>query len=197
MVKCVEVRRHAMRHKSLEGKISKHLSNEGIELARKVGYGFLSQQGEYALFKGAWTSQKSRAIETSLCMGFEVDVIDKRLAHYPEKIYKKSGWPKPFKTMLKACQKHKSVAGYARKQAKILHEVVDDIEDGQSTLVISHGGIMELMLLGLVLGETNLETRAQDWGDVFNYGEGFRVVFEDDNAFNIEILRLTNDISLI
>ena len=194
MVKYVEVRRHAMRHKHLQGKISKHLSKEGIELARKVGAGFTHPDDEKltktAPFKGVWTSQKSRAIETSLCMGFEVDVLDKRLAHFPEDIFIKSRWPKPIKAMLKACHKHTDVARYARAQAMILHEIADDIEDGQSALVISHGGIMELMLLGLILDEPKPELQAKNWGNVFAYCEGFRVTFENDAACDIKIIRI-------
>lgn len=187
-MKYFEMRRHTMRRKyenckSGTRKPRKHLSQAGIDLARQVGEDM--RRDSTAPFHGVITSKKSRAIETALCFGFEVDVFTKSLSFYPEKIYRQSKWPADFGKISNAVKKHKSVRKYAQQQADILALHIDQIEDGQTILGVSHGGIMELMAIG-ALPEENHE----NWGNIFNYCEGFRLARDGDQWVGIEVLRL-------
>jgi broad specificity phosphatase PhoE len=188
-MKYFEMRRHSMRRKyenckSGTKKPRKHLSQAGIDLARGVSEQ-MRIDGENS-FHGVITSKKPRAIETALCFGFEVDVFTKSLGYLPEKIYRKSRWPADFASMSKAMKKHKNVAKYAKQQAEILALHIEQIEDGQTILGISHGGIMELMAMGALPDEEH-----KNWGAIFDYCEGFRLARDGDKWVGIEILRVT------
>ena len=188
IMKYFEMRRHTMRRKyencnSATKKPRKHLSQAGIDLARRVGDEMRFENS--APFHGVITSKKPRAIETALCFGFEVDIFTKSLSDYPEKIYKKSKWPEDFGAISKAVKKHKSVLKYAKQQADILALHIEQIEDGQTILGVSHGGIMELMAIGALPDEDH-----QSWGQVFDYCEGFRLARNGDQWVSIQILRI-------
>lgn len=187
-MKYFEMRRHSMRQKYENCKFAtkkprKHLSQAGIDLARQVGDEMRNINS--APFHGVITSKKSRAIETALCFGFEVDVLTKNLGYFPEKIYKKSKWPADIATISQAVKKHKSVAEYARQQADVMALHIEQIEDNQTILGVSHGGIMELMAIGALPEEDH-----KKWGQIFNYCEGFRLARDGDQWVEIEILRV-------
>ncbi len=187
-MKYFEMRRHTMRRKYENCKSGtknprKHLSQAGIDLARQVGDQMRMVQDNP--FHGVITSKKPRAIETAISFGFEVDVFTKSFGFFPEKVYRKSKWPANFEAMSKAVKKNKIVAKYAKQQADILALHIDQIEDEQTILGISHGGIMELMAMGALPKADH-----KDWGAVFGYCEGFRLTRKDNQWFDIEILRV-------
>lgn len=180
-MKIFELRRHTIRCKLGRRKTgprreSKHLSQDGIDLARNIPMG---------TYQGVITSKKSRAIETAIAFGLAVDVIDKDFGFYPEHIYRKSCWPEGFAAMSEAMKGHKSVAKYAQRQADLLAKHLGQIEEGQSILGLSHGGIMELMALGALPDADHSQ-----WGEYLNYCEGFRLIQDDGQWVSIEFLRL-------
>lgn len=187
-MKYFEIRRHTMRRKyenctSTRKKPRKHLSQAGINLARRVGDEMRKNSANP--FHGVITSKKPRAIETALCFGFEVDVFTKSLEYFPNDIYEGLPSPDDFKALSKTVKKHKKLAKYAKQQARILALHIDQIEDGQTILGVSHGGIMELMAIGALPQE-----RHESWGAFFDYCEGFRLAREGDRWVGIDILRV-------
>ena len=75
-MKIIEHRRHSIREKP-----SKHISQEGVNLARKVG----EEMGE---FDRVFSSTAPRAIETTVAMGYAVEDTLEMVSKTPEEVSK-------------------------------------------------------------------------------------------------------------
>src|SRR5688572_24465630 len=81
-MRVIEHRRHAMRVKPGD-----HLSQAGVDLARRVG----ETMGHYDLVV---TSPVARAFETAIAMGFAVDEQWPALAPPPQEVQEEADWEK-------------------------------------------------------------------------------------------------------
>ncbi len=130
-MRTLEVRRHTMRTQP-----GKHLSQAGVELARRCG----ASMGPFNL---VITSKLPRAFETAIAMGFAVDDQIGILASMSDAVSDEFDWTRGFPAASAAVRRGSHAAGYAAKLAGRWHSIVADLPDGSRTLMISHGGIVE------------------------------------------------------
>ena len=83
-MKYIQLRRHSHRNKP-----SQHLSQQGVELARRIGQTI----GPFDLVV---TSKVQRAVETAVAMGFAVDETNDEFSFFPEDIEKEINFESGF-----------------------------------------------------------------------------------------------------
>lgn len=171
-MKCLEHRRHTMRIKP-----GIHLSQEGIDLAKRIG----STMGP---FRKVVTSTVPRAIETALVFGFTVDEMVEELSTLGPTIDEEIG-SGSFKDISIAIQKNGATAKYGQMQLNLFNRILSEIEEGECALVVSHGCIVEIGLVTMIPDADH-----STWGRPFDYCEGFRVEVEDVEYVNVELLRV-------
>ena len=79
---------------------------------------------------------------------------------------------------------HALVQEYGNMLSAFMHGVLNEIDDGDSALLISHGGIVEASAIACYPD--------YDWANVgaeLSYCEGVRLVFEDARCMRVTILR--------
>jgi broad specificity phosphatase PhoE len=165
-------------------KPGQHLSQAGVDLARRVGE-------KVGPFDQVLTSTVPRAFETSVAMGFAVDRQIELLSSMPENI--EVSFDEGFERF--SCyvrENPKSVtANFASKLADFHFKIAQSLQEGGRALIISHGGIVEASAVGCV---PNAEYEA--WGPSCNYCEGVRLIFDEDRFTGAEILRVPGTILL-
>ncbi len=169
----IEVRRHTMRQKP-----GTHLTQEGVDLARKVG----ETMGPFARVV---TSKSPRAYETAYAMGFAVDERAKELSLMTGKAGKYITEPTTFAEYANAMQKHKTLAKWGKQQSKFWRSIAQSLQDGESALLVSHGGMMEVGTLAAVPNANHNE-----WGAGLGYCEGVCLAFDGNDFVSAEILRV-------
>ena len=68
---------------------------------------------------------------------------------------------------------------------EFMHGVLDEIDEGQRVLMVSHGGIIEASAVACKLND--------DWsvtGEALSYCEGVRLEFEGATCVSVTVLRL-------
>jgi broad specificity phosphatase PhoE len=172
----LEVRRHAMRVKP-----GQHLSQEGVDLARRVG-------NLIGPFEFVITSTLHRTYETSIAMGFAVnDQLDELNAMQQSVEIEVGQGDADFAVYGEAYQRGGAVTAFADQQAMLWQSIVEGVTDGGTALVITHGGIVEA---GAVACFPGADHRA--WGPAISYCEGIRLHFDGDRFVQIDILRVTS-----
>lgn len=171
-MKYLEHRRHTMRIKP-----GVHLSQEGIDLAKRIG----STMGP---FSKVVTSTVPRAIETALVFGFAVDEMIEELSTLGSQIDEEIG-NGSFEDISKAIQENGATARYGRMQIDLFNRILSEIDEGERALVVSHGGIVEIGLVTMTPDADHSK-----WGEPFDYCEGFRVGIEDGKYVTVELLRV-------
>jgi broad specificity phosphatase PhoE len=172
-MKYLELRRHSKR--VIPGE---HLSQEGVRLARRVG----QSMGPFAL---VITSTITRAFETALAMGFAVQEQHEAFCPPSDKVNDAIQYPAPFAHWAQQMKDNKHVNRYVNAQSESLHEVVADIDEGDSALIVSHGGVVEAGAVGCA--------PQFDWaaaGDAVSYCEGVRLSFDGLRFVKVELLRV-------
>ena len=172
----IEVRRHTMRHKP-----GKHLTQEGVALARRVG----SAMGPFARVV---TSKSPRAFETAIAMGFAVDDQAKELSLMETKAVEQIVSANSFADYAQAIKAHKALAKWAKAQSKFWRDIAGSLQEGESALLVSHGGMIELGTIA-ALPDANHSA----WGGGLGYCEGARLSFDGNNFVSVEILRVDAD----
>jgi broad specificity phosphatase PhoE len=160
-MKHLELRRHSMRIAPGE-----HLSPAGVALARKLG----EHMGPFQI---VITSTKTRAQETAVAMGFAVREMRKEFVTFGDQVNQVVQWPAPFAAWAAHAKTSKPVAKYLRKQAKLLREIMAELDDGNAALIVSHGGVVEAGAVACLPGF--------DWaaaGDAVSYCEGVHLSFD-------------------
>jgi broad specificity phosphatase PhoE len=133
----VELRRHTMRVKP-----GQHLSQAGVELARRIG-------NTIGPFNRVITSTIPRAYETAIAMGFAVDEQNEILSLLVDGVEEEvGGWDAGFEAYAQAARRGGVVTDYARQQADYLYAVARALPDEGAALVISHGGVVESQVVG-------------------------------------------------
>jgi broad specificity phosphatase PhoE len=161
---------------SIRSSPGKHLTREGVELARRVGEAL----GEYDLVV---TSDLPRAIETAIAMGYASDRQVKDLFISDEKI----DWGGGCAAFAQAMVSKKRVARAARNQADIMRSIASDLAEDGKALVVSHGGVIELGVVGLL---PNFDYSS--WGPPCERCEGVRLYFDGGTCTGAEILRISD-----
>ena len=172
-MRILEVRRHSHRHSP-----ALHLSQTGVDLARRVGAG----PGK---FDRVITGTLPRAFETAIAMGYAVDEQIDQLSTMSADIAAEIQWNAGFIAWLNAAQNSPVVAQYTQVMADVLRSLVRTLPEGGRALIISHGGIVEASVIGCVPAETRF---ADD--DPCGYCEGARLTFDGDGVTHIEMLRV-------
>jgi len=149
----------------------------GVTLARLVGQNI-------GPFDRVLTSTHPRAFETAIAMGFAVDEQNEIMNTYGGAVEKEAPWPQPFRNYSEIINHNGAANRYAHKMAEYYAAVMDFISEGRSTLVISHGGVVEMSVVGC-LPDADFST----WGDSVEYCEGARLYW-DDGFVRAEVLRV-------
>ena len=158
----IELRRHSNRVSP-----SPHLNQEGVEKARKVG-------NELGDFDKVISSNAPRAIETAVAMGYAVDMQSQFLDTFGQRIQDKHGWPMTFQEISTLLEISEILRKFAEEQFNFYMSLLERIETGQSILIVSHGGVMDIPFV-YSLKMIGIEPKGED----FSYCEGFRFHFND------------------
>ncbi len=171
-MKTIEHRRHTMRVQP-----GQHLSQAGVTLARGLGQ-------TLGPFAHVTTSPVIRAYETAIAMGFAVHDLRDELKMMPEKVEEIVPHPSPFAVWADAMRTHAVVQTYGNTLSDFMRETLDELDDGDSALLISHGGIVEASAIAC--------HPDYDWasaGPELSYCEGVRMVFEGVRCIAVSLLR--------
>jgi broad specificity phosphatase PhoE len=169
----LEVRRHTMRVKP-----GQHLSQEGVDLARRVG----SLIGP---FEFVITSSLHRAYETAIAMGFAVNDQLEELSELGHGVEAEVAWDAGFAAFARAYRLGGNTTDYADTQAALWQMIAEPITDGGAALLITHGGIVEAGAVACLPDADHLL-----WGPAISYCEGVRLHFDGISFVNIDILRV-------
>jgi broad specificity phosphatase PhoE len=159
---------------SIRSSPGKHLTREGVALARRVG----DRLGDYDLVV---TSKQPRAIETAIAMGYASDRQIEDLFVTDEKIEWGAGFAAFAETMVGS----RRVAKAARKQAEIIRSIAAELPQDGKALVVSHGGVIELGVVGLLS-----DFDYSSWGSACERCEGVRIRFDGETCLGAEVLRI-------
>ena len=173
-MKILEVRRHSIR--SLH---SDHLSREGVALARFVGQAI-------GPFERVVTSTLPRAFETAIAMGFAVDEQSELMSTYGHDVDKEAPWPMSFSEYGEAIKRGRAATKYAKKLAKYYGSIMESIPGGSSALVVNHGGVVEIGVVGCLP-----DFDFSRWGGPVKYCEGARLFWEKGKFIKCEELRVS------
>jgi broad specificity phosphatase PhoE len=175
----LEVRRHTMRTKPGE-----HLSQAGVDLARRVGEGM-------GPFNRVITTLAPRAFETAIAMGF---AVDEQPGDFPSTIGDEEEgeikWDAGYAAWSRAMRSGGIAAKYAHLEADRWRRLVESLSEGGSDLLITHGGVIEAGAAACMpVGEhTTLEA-------ICGYCEGVRLAFDGVGWAGIEVLRVAGPAS--
>lgn len=175
----IEHRRHSMRTKP-----GQHLSQAGVDLARRVGE-------EMTAFDKVYTSIIPRAFETGIAMGYAVDYQVGLLASMPSDV--EVPFDVGFGGFSATIRQHpaSAVANFARELAAFHGNVAMSLPDGGRALVISHGGFIEASAVGCLPDADH-----ESWGRSCNYCEGVRLTYDEGRFTACEVLRVPGTILL-
>ena len=172
-MKMIEHRRHTMRVQP-----GKHLSQAGVTLARGLG----QTMGPFA---HVVTSPAIRAYETAIAMGFAVNDLRDELKLMPDAVEAIVPYPAPFVLWAMTMRSDSAVQAYGRMLGEFMHGVLDEIDEGQRVLMVSHGGIIEASAVTCKLNDDWSDT-----GEALSYCEGVRLEFEGATCVSVTVLRL-------
>jgi broad specificity phosphatase PhoE len=182
-VRILEIRRHSLTKKGESRGSGSTLSADGVRLARKVG----ADMGPFAYVVA---SLIPRTTETALAMGFAVDglvemgkggweeataEIDHRSLRSDDGLYLR---------YLERFAARGAVERVGQEQARIWEETIGRVGDGESALLLTHGGLIEPALIAAL----PVDWDHSRWGRGFNHCDGARLTWEG-RFNNAEILR--------
>jgi broad specificity phosphatase PhoE len=160
-------------------KPGQHLSQEGVDLARRVG-------DTIGPFNRVITSTLPRAYETAIAMGFAVDEQSDLLFPLPDGVEAEVvSWDAGFLAFAQAARLDGATARFARDLAAFLHNLALSLSDGDAALIVSHGGFMEAAAVGCL---PDMDFSA--WGGHCDYCEGIRLIFEKEIFTSGVVIRI-------
>ena len=169
----------------MRSKAGQHLSQAGVDLARRAGNGEFGSVPRYDLVV---TSTIPRAFETAIAMGFAVSAQIEELAAFDAAVLAEYRWPADFGDAAGAFLGGGPAGKFARLQADILRLIAQRLPAKGTALVISHGGVVEA---GAVALRAGADHRA--WGPAIGYVEGVRLMFDGNDCVAEELLRVGAD----
>ncbi|MGE3073051.1 MAG: histidine phosphatase family protein [Dehalococcoidia bacterium] len=168
----IEHRRHSWRLPD-----GTHLTQAGVELARRVG----ETMGSFDLVV---SSHIPRAFETAIAMGYAVDRQEELLGD-DGGIAGELDWTLGCAEFARACAVSDRVARVCGAQAELLRSIARDLPRDGRALLVSHGGIIEQGVVGLLPG-----FQFEPWGRAFARCEGVLLQFEGTECVGAQQLRL-------
>ena len=168
----IEHRRHSWREPP-----GQHLTQKGVDLARRVG----ETMGRFDVVV---TSDLPRAFETAIAMGYAVDRQEALLSH-DGGIGDEADWTLGCAEFARAFPLGKRVTEACRAHADLVRTIARTLPADGRALLVSHGGIIEQGVVGLIP-----EFAFESWGLAFERCEGVRLVFDGDRCAGAEPLRL-------
>ena len=177
-MRVLEVRRHSLVRDHV------HLSQAGVDLARRVGAGT-------GPFDRVVTSRITRTLETAVAMGF---AVDEQLAVLSEiepdarteaGHHDRWGWDEPFAAFARLVERGGATARLGRAQAEAWRAAVEAVPEGGKALVISHGSLIEVCAVTCFPSADHAA-----WGPPFDKCEGLRLAYEGDTWSGVELLRV-------
>jgi len=168
----LEVRRHAYTKKGVARGTGSHLSQQGVDLARRAGR-------EIGAVGWVVASTAPRTAETALAMGFAVDVLAEMGGEAWERAQAEAAhhaqwaWADPFGRYLALIRQGGVTAELAHRQRDLWMEAAHHVADGGRALVVSHGGLIEPGLVACLPGADR-----QAWGGPFAHCEGVTLAFD-------------------
>ena len=180
-MRVLEVRRHSL------VKDHVHLSQAGVDLARRVGAGM-------GPFGRVVTSHITRTLETAVAMGFAVDEQLAVLGEIDAEVWAEVGhherwaWTEPFVAFAALVRQDGATARLGRAQAAVWRATVRGVPDGGRALVVSHGRVIEA---GAITCFPAADHAA--WGAPFGTCEGLRLTYAGDAWTGWELLRLPGE----
>ncbi len=170
----LEVRRHSARVKP-----SAHLSQEGVDLARRVGAGI-------GPFARVWTSPVTRAVETAVAMGFAIDgdIPELGTDHLP-RVGPEVDFTGGYVAWATAAHAGGNMAHYVLAQAALWSRLACELRDGEAALVIGHEGTMEGGAVGCLPHADHAA-----WGRMCAFCEGVRLGHDGARFVGVEVLRV-------
>ncbi len=169
----------------MRGKPGQHLSQAGIDLARRAGNGEFGSVPRYDL---VITSTVPRAFETAIAMGFAVTAQVEGLTAFDSAVLTQYRWPVDFGDAATPLLGDGPAGDFARQQADILRVIAKSLPETGAALVISHGGVVEAGAVAL-----RPDADHQAWGPAIGYVEGVRLVFDGEDCVGEELLRVGPD----
>ncbi|MGH2368726.1 MAG: histidine phosphatase family protein [Chloroflexota bacterium] len=170
----VEHRRHSIRVQP-----GQHLSQAGVDLARRVGNGM-------GPFQRVVTSPAPRAFETAIAMGFAVDdLLPDELSMTPDGMGAEIDWAANFAEYQRVAEQGGITSRFAQQLAEYHRALAASVPEGERALIISHGGIVEASAIGCLSG---FDYSA--WGPSCSYCEGIRLHFDGQRFVHADLLRV-------
>ncbi|MBI5949526.1 MAG: histidine phosphatase family protein [Chloroflexi bacterium] len=155
-----------------------HLSEAGIEQARKAG-------SRFERFDLVVASPLPRAVETAVAMGFAVSQTHLGIQDIGERILQHVHWSDGFAAWATAYRSAPLVKSYVDYVGSLLSGWLDEVPEGGSLLVVTHGGIVEAMAVGL-----GPESDFNQLGPAAGYAEGFVAADQPGGAYSLPAVRL-------
>ena len=171
-MKIIEFRRHSIREKS-----SPHLTQEGVDLAKKVG----ETLGKYDKII---SSNATRAVETAVAMGYAVEEIHEEVSMTPEDIENEVEWGMGFSEYADVIKKGGETAKYANKMAEYIMKIATELPEDGYALIVSHGGLIEITTIGCL---PTIDYAF--WSKPLDCCEGVRLAYDGEKFVAAEILR--------
>ncbi len=170
--------RHAQRQDHSDE--DSHLSQLGVDQAKRVG-------ARYESFDLVVSSPLPRAVETAIAMGFAVDIREPLLGEWDDETMREPEWDTGFgyASWADAYRLGRRVASYVDQRLPLLQSWIDEIPPGGSLLIVSHGGVVEALTLGLAPDANHAEL-----GDSPGQVEGVLVVYDDDGGCTLRQVRV-------
>ncbi len=172
-MRTLEIRRHT--HRNVP---QIHLSQQGVDLARRAGEGL-------GKFDRVITSTIPRAFETAIAMGYAVDEQLEQLGMMSDAVTAVIQWNAGFTAWAKAARSDPWVAHYTQSMADVLRSIVRGLPEEGRALIISHGGIVEACVIGCVPAAAHLTD-----GAACGYCGGARLTFSGEVTAHFEMLRI-------
>ena len=170
----IEHRRHSWRSPT-----GKHLTQQGVDLARRVG----ETMGRFDL---VITSDLPRAYETAIAMGYAVNRKEKLLGQLDTG--EALDWTLGCIEFARAGRDGKATAKACRKHAELLGDIAASLPPDGRALVVSHGGVIEAGVVGLL---PDYDYGA--FGPACERCEGILMRFDGGVCTGAEVLRLPAD----
>jgi hypothetical protein len=130
------------------------------------------------------TSESPRAIETAVAMGYGVDRYITMLGSVML-ADREVDWTLGWSALAEAAKRGGTVYFASQSHAVLLRSMAAEIPEDGRALVVSHGGVVELGIVGLLP-----DYDFSDWGALCERCEGVRLSFEGPDCTGAELLRL-------
>lgn len=166
-------------------KPGQRLSQEGVELARRVG-------AELGPYDAVLTSDLARAVETAVAMGFAVGATCEELGAYPETLPDAIHWPASLDEIRRSLSGLPGISEMASRQAACWKGFLKSLPEGGNGLIVTHGALLEIGAIAL-LGELGMPVE----GPAFAYCEGLRIRLDGATIEAVEQVRLPDGQRLV